>query len=245
MKTKNILLLPLTLLVLAPGCVSKETRQAREDWALIDAVAADDVATVAKFLRKVSPDYSPFGEDPLITRAAEGEAIGVMELLLREGADKERRTVCDGLPNLRPLELYLLVKETNVNERIVALLQRDKPNTPQEDVEELIEVTLLSTFLRSPPFDPFRLSVSGFSPDVDMTELTRVLIWKGYPISRDGQDSVGDLIEIVFDKTDENTYTIETSKNKNISLGSSFAKGKLEKRYGYWMYTWIDYWISW
>jgi len=243
MKAEFISLLSFAFLafLLGPGCASKEARKDWLDDELREAISGDDAGTVAKIIRKVSPDYRIGRDDslaiPLITEAAEQGAVGVLKLLLREGADKEQRMAGD--IKFRPLEWYLIVEEDEADERIVALLRRDSPNTPQEEVFELLEVTFVGTFLGNPPV-PFRLSVSGLPPAAGTGELLEGLARKGYLISRDSQNPMHDSIEIVFDKVDETTYMVEVYRNKDIPLGSAFWRGKLERRYGYWMYSEID-----
>ncbi|MCL1920915.1 MAG: hypothetical protein FWG50_07530 [Kiritimatiellaeota bacterium] len=244
MKTKAVLLLSFAALALLSGCVSKAARQCLSDRELSDAIAKDNVEAVARFLRKVSPDYRLWeGEDyvevPLITEAAVEEAIGVMELLLMKGADKGQRMTGD--QNQRPLERYFLFHdETNANERVVALLRRDRQNTPEEDAVELVEVMLFRGFLL--PSTPLHLSVTGLPPPVSTGDLLDALIRKGYPLTRGSRDTVLDAIEIIFQRVDEDTYMVEMARNKDIPLANVFWEGKLEKRYGYWMYTGLGHW---
>jgi len=245
MKTET-LLLSLAFLTFVSGCVSKPIRAELEDGDLLDAIKADDVDDVAKRLRNVSPDSLLFG-DPLLMNAATRNAAGVIELLLRKGADKEQRVrlASDAL-GPRILEFYLSSREyrnEEVNERVVALLQRDRPNTPQEDNFELLEEAIVNTFYRTNV--AFRLSsVSGLPPSADMAKLQKALVRKGYPLSRDNKNTEIDSIEITFERVDENTYTVLVVKNKDIFLGSVEWEGKLEKRFGYWMYRRIAFAIS-
>jgi len=239
MKTKAILLLLASFAFLS-GCVSKPAVvNLLDDWELDGAIAADDVDFVAKRLRDISPNSLLF-DTPLLYWATSKNAVGVMELLLRKGADKEQRIGIDeDSPGPRILEFYLEYK-TNVNERIVALLQRNRLNTPQEDIFELFEEAILNSFYSTNV--AFRVeSDSVLPPSADMAKLQKALIKKGYPLSRNSKDTGIVAVWLNFEKVDENTYIADVWRYWEEHRHSAFKSGKLEKRYGYWMWTTIDH----
>jgi len=239
MKTKAILPLLASLAFLA-GCVSMPAVVNLQDARVWDdAIDADDVNFVARRLRGISPNSRLRGF-PLLYEAASHNAIGVVELLLKKGADKGQRIGLDeDSPGPRILDFYLKNK-TNVNERIVALLQRDRSNTPQEDSFELLEEAILNTI--SSTNIAFRIDSNSVPPpSSDMAELQEALIRKGYPLSRNTQDPKILAVWFNFEKVDENTYIADVWQYWEASRHSVPRSGRLEKRYGYWMWRYIDH----